>query len=414
MNQHIVSKLEMLIKNNNKIFFYKYLKILNLYKFFIESEQKFDLEDQLEIITFFHERALKQEFDIFNIIEIEETKIFLYNKTKEKTFKLALEYYKNRTVLNLDSFESIELIRKNKRYSEVSIEFLVKNVTLISNVFEFNREMFQEALEDFSGEEDSYEIYSDNYCDIFSIKKNLFKEFNPSLFSSFGLTIRFCKLGQIAFKKNMIVLNENEALITNGISLGEYKVLTNDIDYLTVHIKEKFFKDFEIEKIDYLTKKISWKIKKESSILFENLNNLKNNKLLVLNFLTKIMLELLEDKNKLSFKVLSETDIVRIAKYIENNLENPEISVASLQAIFGYNKNILLQLFKDNFGISPSKYIINKKLEYSSILLIESKLSVTEISSKLNFSNSSKFSLSFRKKFFYTPLQFRKKYKIIK
>ncbi|WP_418964549.1 helix-turn-helix domain-containing protein [Cetobacterium sp.] len=73
-----------------------------------------------------------------------------------------------------------------------------------------------------------------------------------------------------------------------------------------------------------------------------------------------------------------------------------------------------MQLFKKNFGVCPSKYIITKKLEYASTLLIETELSVTEIASKLNFSNSSKFSLNFKGKFLYTPLQFRKKYRELK
>ena len=161
-------------------------------------------------------------------------------------------------------------------------------------------------------------------------------------------------------------------------------------------------------------KKLPWKIEKNSSFLFENLNTLKNNQILILNFLTKIILELLEEKNNLNFKVLSENNILKITKFIDNNLENPNLSINQLQNIFGFNKNILIQLFKKNYNICPSKYIINKKLEYASTLLIETKLSVTEIASKLNFSNSSKFSLNFKNKFLYTPLQFRKKYKELK
>lgn len=79
---------------------------------------------------------------------------------------------------------------------------------------------------------------------------------------SFGLTIIFCELGQINSKKDTIILNENEALVTNRISLGQYKVLTNDINYLTIHIKDKFLKDFNIKKINYSMKKSTWKIEK--------------------------------------------------------------------------------------------------------------------------------------------------------
>ena len=284
MNQNIICKLEELIKNNNKTLFYEYLKVLNLYKFFIESVQEFILEDQLEIIAFFHEKALNKNFNIYDILNKKESLIFITNKTKEKNFKLALEYYRNRTIYSLDSFQSIEAIKNEGRYTHSVIDFLIKNTSLISNVYDFNKEMFQEKLECFSSEKEFYEIYSDTYCDIILIKKNFFQEFNPSLFSSFGLTIRFCELGQIGFKKDTIILNENEALITNGISLGQYKVLTNEINYLTIHIKDRFLKDFNVKDINYSMKKLPWKIDKVSSALFENLNSLNNNKILVLNF----------------------------------------------------------------------------------------------------------------------------------
>nr|WP_307775480.1 AraC family transcriptional regulator [uncultured Cetobacterium sp.] len=414
MNENIIYKLEELIKNNNKTLFYEYLKVLNLYKFFIESVQEFILEDQLEIITFFHEKALNKNFNLYDILNKKESLIFITNKTKEKNFKLALEYYRNRTIYNLDSFQSIEAIKKGNRYSNSIIDFLVKNTVLLSNVYDFNKEMFQEKLEHFSSEKEFYEIYSDKYCDIILIKKNFFQEFNPSLFSSFGLTIRFCELGQIGFKKDTILLNENEALITNGISLGQYKVLTNEVNYLTIHIKDKFLKDFNIKKINYSMRKLPWKIDQTSLPLFENLNSLKNNRVLVLNFLTKIILELLNEENRLNFKIFSEDNIIKITKFINDNLENPTLCINQLQTVFGFNKNTLIQLFKKNYGVSPSKYITNKKLEYASTLLIETELFITEIASKLNFSNSSKFSLSFKEKFLYTPLQFRKKYKELK
>ncbi|MGL4988839.1 MAG: hypothetical protein ACRC5F_06320, partial [Cetobacterium sp.] len=98
MNLNIIEKLEKLLKNNNKTIFYEYLKVLNLYKFLIESVQEFVLDDQLEIVTFFHEKLMNKDFDIFHILKVKKISIFSTNKTKEKNFRVALEYYYNRTV----------------------------------------------------------------------------------------------------------------------------------------------------------------------------------------------------------------------------------------------------------------------------------------------------------------------------
>ncbi|MGL6098748.1 MAG: helix-turn-helix domain-containing protein, partial [Fusobacteriaceae bacterium] len=193
------------------------------------------------------------------------------------------------------------------------------------------------------------------------------------------------------------------------ISLGQYKVLTSDVNYLTVHIKDEFFKSLNIFTGENFMKKVSWKIDEESLKLFSNLSLLRNNKLLVLNFLTKIVLEFIGEKRHLDFKIISENNILKIVEYIDSNLEKG-ITIPELQNIFGFNKNNLIELFKKNFGVSPSKYILNKKLELGSALLIERDLSVTEISYKLNFPSPGKFSRHFKDKYSYTPYQFRKKY----
>ncbi|MGL4403289.1 MAG: helix-turn-helix transcriptional regulator [Fusobacteriaceae bacterium] len=410
MNEKIVSKLEKLIKDHNRELYYQYLKVVNLYKYFIESIQEFTLEDHLEIVVYFHQKALDKDFDIYEILTRKESVIFFTNKTKEKNLKLALEYCRNRSVYGMNTFQSIDFIEKNSPYySQSVVKFLRKNAVLISNVYDINREMFHEQLQYFSDEKDFYEIYSDEHCDIILIKKNFFHEFNPSLFSSFGLTIRFCEKGQIGFKKDTIILNESEALITKGISLGQYKVLTNDVNYLNVHIKEKFFKDLNISTGDIFMKKVLWKIDENSFKLFANLSLLKNNRLLVLNFLTKIALQIIGEESNLDFKVISENNLLKIVEYIDSNLEKG-ITIPELQNIFGFNKNNLLEIFKKNFGVSPSKYILNKKLELGSLLLIENSLSVTDICHKLNFPSPGKFSTHFKEKYSYTPYQFRKKY----
>ncbi|MGL5965198.1 MAG: hypothetical protein ACRC0F_00025, partial [Cetobacterium sp.] len=261
MNEKIVKKLEILIKDSNRELYYQYLKVLNLYKYFVENIQEFNSEDHLDIVVFFHQKAIDNDFDIYEILTLKEPIIFLNNKTKEKNFKLSLEYCRNRMFYGMNTFQSIDAIESNSlNYSSSVIKFLREHAIVISNVYDFNREMYREKLEFFSEEKEFYEIYSDEHCDIILIKKNFFHEFNQSLFLSMGLTIRFCEKGQIGFKKDTVILNENEALITKGISLGQYKVLTSDVNYLTVHIKDEFFKSLNIFTGENFMKKVSWKI----------------------------------------------------------------------------------------------------------------------------------------------------------
>lgn len=410
MYSNVISKLETLIKSSSIEIYYEYLRILNVYKFFIENLQSFTKEDKLEIISFFYQKLLDSNSDIYSVLDSTKAFLFLNDKVKEKNFRLALEYFRNRTILGMNNLESIDHIEKtNILYSHSVIDFLRNNAQALDEVFEYNYQRFHDQFESLALEKEFYKIYSDSYCDIIVIKKNFFNDFTHSLFSRSGLIIRFCEEGQIGFKKDSLLLNENEALISKGICLGDYKVLTNKINYVTVHIKEDFFKEFGIDLPNYILKKTLWKLNRTSLDMLDNLDKFKNPKLLILNFITGLLLQILDENNRLQFNIISQENLPQIIKYIEDNLEN-NLTVSNLQKQFGLNKNTVLNIFKENFGICASKFIMNKKLEKASNLLLETNFSITEISSKFNFASASKFSLYFKEKYSLTPLQFKKKF----
>lgn len=410
MNENIISKLENLIKNHNKDTYYEYLRVLHLYKYFIGNRQEFTPEDRLEILSFFYEHILGGMENIYAKLETIDTFIFKGDKFREKNFRMALEYFRNRYIYNLTNEKSIDLIEKNNTiYSPSLIDFLRRNSRTLEEVFSFNEQRFRDKLESLPYEKDFYRIYSDDYSDVIIIRKNFFSSLNPSFFSRDGLIIRFCETGQIGFEKDAIFLNEKEALISKGISLGDYKVLTQNISYVTLHIKDKFFKDFQIDFPEYVLKKIPWRLDSSTLSKLDNLSSYKNSRVILLNFITDIALSFLEEENRLNFTGVTDPLLKKIIEYIDYNLDN-DITVAQIKHEFGLNKNNLASMFNNAFEISTSKYIINKKLEKASNILLETDLSVTDIAFKFNFSSSSKFSSHFKKKYSLTPLQFKKKF----
>jgi AraC-like DNA-binding protein len=409
-NTNIVSKLENLIRNHNKDIYYEYLRVLHLYKYFIGNRQEFTPDDRLEILSFFYEHILGDLENIYFKLESSESFIFMGDTFREKNFRMALEYFRNRSLFDLSNEKSIDLIEKNNTiYSPSLIDFLRRNSRTLEEVFSFNEQRFRDKLESLPSEKDFYRIYSDDYSDVIIIRKNFFSDLNPSFFLRDGLIIRFCETGQIGFEKDAVFLNEKEALVSKGISLGGYKVLTQNINYVTLHIKDKFFKDFQIEFPEYILKKIQWRL--DSSIIskLDNLVSYKNSRVILLNFITDVVLSLLGEEHRLNFTRIIDNDLKKIMAYIDHNIDN-NISVAQIKREFGLNKNNLASLFSDNFEVSPSKYIINKKLENASNLLLDTDLSVTDIAFKFNFSSGSKFSSHFKKKYSLTPLQFKKKF----
>lgn len=410
INRNIISKLENLIKDHNKDTYYEYLRILHLYKYFIGNIQEFTPNDRLEILSFFYESVLGDVENIYSKLETTDSFIFKGDKFREKNFRMALEYFRNRYEFSLSNEKSIDLIEKNNAlYSSSLIEFLRRNARTLDEVFNFNEHRFRDKLESLPSEKDFYRIYSDDYSDIIIIRKNFFSDMNPSFFSRDGLIIRFCQTGQIGFEKDAIFLHEREALFSKGISLGDYKVLSQNISYVTLHIKDKFFKDFQIEFPEYVLKKLPWKLDSSTLYKLDNLVSFKNSRIIMLNFITDIILSFLGEEHRLDLERATDKELNKIIEYIEYNIDN-DLNVAQIKREFGLNKNNLASLFNNNLEMSPSKYIINKKLEKASQLLLETDISVTDIAFRLNFSSGSKFSSHFKKKYSLTPLQFKKKF----
>jgi len=64
--------------------------------------------------------------------------------------------------------------------------------------------------------------------------------------------------------------------------------------------------------------------------------------------------------------------------------------------------------FKKLYNASPGKWLLNKRLEYSALLLKNSDSSITQIVFECGFEDLSHFSRAFKEKFGVSPLNFRK------
>lgn len=69
-----------------------------------------------------------------------------------------------------------------------------------------------------------------------------------------------------------------------------------------------------------------------------------------------------------------------------------------------------IRIFKNIYGITPYTYVLNKKIDFAKKLLVDTNLSVKEISTKLCFTDEYYFSNIFKKKVGRSPLQYRKSY----
>ena len=108
----------------------------------------------------------------------------------------------------------------------------------------------------------------------------------------------------------------------------------------------------------------------------------------------------------------ASNDVISEAKkYIEEHL-GEKISRSEIADYVFLNENYLSRLFHKEVGCSISKYILEKRLALSKKLLIQTKLSVSEIGEKVGYDTTTYFVRIFKQETGKTPNEFRKDMRI--
>jgi len=90
-----------------------------------------------------------------------------------------------------------------------------------------------------------------------------------------------------------------------------------------------------------------------------------------------------------------------------NSAPKTKHSLSAFAAEYGYSATYLGKLFHKNVGISFSGYLLNARINYAKILLLNSKLSVGEIAEKLGYYDTAHFINQFKKIVGCTPNAYR-------
>ncbi len=97
----------------------------------------------------------------------------------------------------------------------------------------------------------------------------------------------------------------------------------------------------------------------------------------------------------------------KIKNYIDQNYMS-SITLESLSSAIYISKDHLSHLFKTETGISPIRYVIQKRCEEASRLLLETDLSVKEVSQRVGYDDPVYFSQIFKKVTGISPNTYRK------
>ena len=129
--------------------------------------------------------------------------------------------------------------------------------------------------------------------------------------------------------------------------------------------------------------------------------------------LSIIILMILRQKDmRLSITAFNNvsSECISIKEYIDSHFKD-SITLDLLAQQTHQNKYYIAHTFKEAFGISPIKYLMERRVEESKYLLEETDLSIGQIGSIIGFSSSSHYSQAFRRSTSLSPNEYRKQFR---
>ena len=105
--------------------------------------------------------------------------------------------------------------------------------------------------------------------------------------------------------------------------------------------------------------------------------------------------------------VSSDGKLKKALDYIHAHFRHEQISIPKLAAMCTVSETYFRKQFKTIYSVSPTKYILNLRLEYSSQLIRSRLYSISEVSEMSGFNDVKYFRKLFKKYFHYTPREFQ-------
>ncbi|MBO5416961.1 MAG: helix-turn-helix transcriptional regulator [Clostridia bacterium] len=117
-----------------------------------------------------------------------------------------------------------------------------------------------------------------------------------------------------------------------------------------------------------------------------------------------ILVDISEDKKK---SVLNDT-VKSCINTIELNFQDCNLNIEDLCQKNYISVSTLQRAFREYTGTSPKQYLITLRINQALSLLINTNLSIREISTTCGFADDKYFSRAFKKRYGYSPTQLRK------
>ncbi len=106
-------------------------------------------------------------------------------------------------------------------------------------------------------------------------------------------------------------------------------------------------------------------------------------------------------------KTLQDERIERAVHYICKHIDE-NLSVTSLAEQSNISNDHFIRLFKKELGLTPMRYINQRKIERAQLMLVVENFPIKDIAYKLSFENISYFNRVFKQYSGLTPMEYYK------
>lgn len=265
---------------------------------------------------------------------------------------------------------------------------------------------FDMLLSTASHQDSTEALYLQSFCIMNNTKEYFTKRTD---YNSLLLSYTYSGEGGLIYNDQTYTLKEGQAFIIDCRAPHEYFATAENWEHIDIHIwgenADSLYQHFASQNIvqisyarasfDFLAEKLL-----DSCITFSNHRNL-----FISNALTNLLCTLLEHAERESNASIPDT-YKYVIHYIESNYVNP-LSLDSLSSFANLSKYHFAREFKKYTGFTPNDYLLELRIRHACILLLNSNLSIEQISDEVGIHNMSNFIKQFKKRIGLTPSAFR-------
>lgn len=225
-------------------------------------------------------------------------------------------------------------------------------------------------------------------------------------------------LGKFMVDGRLITVKENDMVIVNpNVEHTENSLDSKPLEYIVFGVTGLTF-SFGKQEIPKNYGYYNYSADKKhllnfSQLMLREINEKKDGYEQVCHDLLEVLLIYITRNDRLDIMAANASrmpkECATARRYMDANYALP-ITLDSLADATHINKFHLSHIFTKNLGMSPISYLIRRRLQIGSDLLIQTDHSIAQIASSTGFSSQSYFSQVFKKSTGLSPNQYRKKH----